>query len=347
MIVTMKQVAAKVGVSQMTISLYVHDPETNRISDQMKKKIQHAMADLNYVPSARSKTAGGRDIVGILLPFNMPIFKYELVDEYLNGIQQSLFAADYDFVFVKVQSKNDVPVLDDRTLMRCKSFRGIVLLGTRYSNYEDLVRALALLRRNKTPAVLLNYPKLVPKAIQGLTVDDRTCSPFDYLISLGHRRIAFVGGLPSSTHTVVLFDEYRSALERNGIPYDPSLVMNGGFEGYTAYRVLSDHLRQRLDFTALFCMSTQMVTGCYRAIKENGLSIPGDVSVINYGDPYFTEFLDPPLTAVHLPLSELSRECTDRLVDIIAQNISDVDQKIIKQNTLIVRQSTAVCAKRS
>ncbi len=340
--ISMQKLAEKVGVSKMTISLYLRDPQTKRISEAMKEKIEKAMSELGYEPSLNAQYGEGRKIVAILLPFDMPLFKYELVDDYLNGIQQSLFANGYDFIFLNVPTQNGVPRVDKVTLMKVRSFSGVILFGTRYTQEDDMVAVLNTLHESKIPVVLLNYPKVLDNVIQGISVDDSACAPIDYLVSLGHRRIAFMGGTPDSIHTKVLFDEYRSSLEKAGIPFDESLVFNGGFEGYKAYSVLSDNLRAGVRFSALFCMSTQMMIGCYRALKENGLRIPEDVSVINYGDPYFTEYLDPPLSTVQLPLSELGHDSADYLVYMISKGVSEIDYKIIKHNTLAIRKSTAI-----
>ena len=339
---TMQQLAEKVGVSKMTISLYLRDPQTKRISEKIKGKIEEAMAELNYEIPLNCQYGDDRRVIAILMPFNLPMFKYELVDEYLNGIQEALFANGYDFIFMSVATRNGVPVIDKTTLLKCRSFSGVVLFGTRFTQEKDLSDSLKVLRNSGIPTILLNYPLVLDNVIQGVCVDDSACAPIDFLISQGHKRIAFMGGSPNAAHTQCLFSEYRSSLERAGIPFDEDLVFDGGFEGYTAYNVLKGKISSGASFSALFCMSTQMVIGCYRALKENGMRIPDDVSVINYGDPYFTEFLDPPLTTVHLPLSDLGKDCANRLLEIIRQGIFDIDCKIIKQNTLVVRKSTAV-----
>ena len=340
--VSMQKIADKVGVSKMTISLYLKDPLTSRISDGMKEKIETAISELGYEPSLNTPHEGTKKIIAILLPFNMPIFKYELIDDYLNGIQESLFSNGYDFIFLNVPTYNGVPVIDRVTLLKVRSFSGVIIFGTRYTQEEDLKAVLNVLHKSKIPVVLLNYPKILDNVIQGLSVDDETCAPIDYLISLGHKRIAFMGGTPESAHTEVLYSEYKESLQKRGIPLDENLVFNGGFEGYHAYSILSENLKAGIRFSALFCMSTQMMIGCYRALKENGLNIPEDVSVVNYGDPYFTEYLDPPLTTIQLPLKDLGHDCADYLVYMISKGVTEIDYKIIKHNNLTVRKSTTV-----
>lgn len=340
--VTMQQLADKVGVSKMTISLYLRDTSTNRISKNIKDKIEQAMAELNYEPPLKCQFKDGKKIVAILLPFNMPIFKYELIDDYLNGIQESLFSNGYDFIFLRVSTNRGVPVIDKTTLIKCRSFSGVILFGTRYTQEADLINALNVLKDNGIPTILLNYPNPINGVIQGLNVDDNTCAPIDYLISLGHKRILFVGGTSGSAHTEYLFKEYLNSLHKAKIEYDKNLVIYGEFEGYKAYTELDKLIKSGEKFSAIFCMSTQMVIGCYRALKENGLRIPEDISVMNYGDPYFTEFLDPPLSTVHLPLNEIGRDCANYLDSIISEGIFNIDYKVIKQNTLVIRKSVSV-----
>ena len=340
--VTMQQLADKVGVSKMAISLYLRDTSTNRISESIKEKIEQAMAELGYEPPLNCQFKDGKKIVAILLPFNMPIFKYELIDDYLNGIQDSLFSNGYDFIFLRVSTNRGVPVIDKTTLMKCRSFSGVILFGTRYTQEKDLVDALSVLKANKIPTILLNYPNPLNGAIQGLNIDDSTCAPIEYLISLGHKRIIFMGGTKGSAHTEYLFKEYKASLKKAKIEFDEELVLNGEFEGYKAFTELDRIIKSGVKFSAIFCMSTQMVIGCYRALKENNLRIPEDVSVLNYGDPYFTEFLDPPLSTVHLPLNEIGADCAKYLDSIISEGIFNIDYKVIRHNALVIRKSVSV-----
>lgn len=339
--ITLQQIADAVGVSKMTVSLYLRDKSTTRVSSKLKKQIEDAITSLGYVPPVSSGSDSSNRVIGIYIPFAHPFFKYELVNTYLIGIQQELVSRNYNMMFLNRQNSHDGVLVDKKTLDLAKKCRGIIIFGTRETTKASLQGLVDIFNKNDIPVTVLNFPSRIDNALQGFTVNDTNCNPVQYLISLGHKRILFMGGSFDAFHTQEKIDEYRTTLSTNGIEVSDELIVEGDFESYSAYTALKRKMADGVKFTSVYCISTQMCVGCYRALHEGGYRIPEDVSVINYGDPYFIEFLNPALTAVYLPLEELGRSLTAKFVGLIEKGRKHITGEVVIPNKLSVRNSTS------
>lgn len=163
-----------------------------------------------------------------------------------------------------------------------------------------------------------------------------------HLVSLGHRRIAIINGPLSSTNCLHRFEGYMAAMQANGIPVRPEHVFNADL-ARTAGAVL-ERLRQVLKDkdrpTAILACGFYLALDVMALVREVGLSIPADMSLIGFDDPRSASLLDPPLTTVRQPLKEMGRrayECITQLVtgERIARQVAMLPTE------LVIRQSTA------
>jgi LacI family transcriptional regulator len=342
--VTTKALAEYLGVSKMTISLYLRDPSTTRVSRAVKNNIDTAMKELRYTPSIKTQfNRGGKtNIIAVFMPFNNPIFKYEQVNEILNGLQTTLFHNSYSLIFMKAEIEQGNAVIDKQTLLQCMSFDGVVFFGTRYTRYEKMEDVFSKFREYKIPFVVVNMPELPFDVNQVIFCNGDSCAPVEYLLSQGHRNIVYMGGIPDAYQNVMVLNEYKNALKSWNLKVDENYILNGGFENISAYEALGQFIRKGLPFTAIYSLSMQMTAGCYKKLKDEDVKVPGDVSIIGYGDPYFSELLEPALSVVHIPLEEVGRRAADLLLDQIGKSKVEYGNKVFLQNNLIIRCSTSM-----
>jgi LacI family transcriptional regulator len=158
----------------------------------------------------------------------------------------------------------------------------------------------------------------------------------DYLIGLGHTRIAFIQGRPEISSAVRREQGYRDSLIKAGIEPDPALNVPGDFTTETGYARALDLLRLERRPTAIFAANDQSALGVYRAADELGLRIPDDVSLVGFDNIYETRFLG--LTTVDQNLMEMGRAAVEMLIKLV--NDERVEVKTYKIPTrLIVRDS--------
>lgn len=128
-----------------------------------------------------------------------------------------------------------------------------------------------------------------------------------HLIERGHRAIAHVAGLAGVADTCDRLAGYRRALEEAGIGFDETLVVDGDFMEDTGQRAMRSLLDREREFTAVFAANDQSAAGALRALREAGLRVPDDVSVVGFDDTLLAHYLVPSLTTVRQPLREMGQ----------------------------------------
>ncbi|MGW2571967.1 LacI family DNA-binding transcriptional regulator [Streptomyces sp. NPDC001537] len=161
-----------------------------------------------------------------------------------------------------------------------------------------------------------------------------------HLTELGHRRIAMISGPEGQLCCSARLDGYRSAMHAAGLPVDPEIVVHAGLtrdDGYEAARTLLA-LPERP--TAVFAANDLQALGVYQAAREAGLRIPDDLSVVGFDDLPVVAWVDPPLTTVHQPLTEMAMAATE-LALTLGRGEQAPQAGLEIATTLTVRGSTA------
>jgi LacI family transcriptional regulator len=161
-----------------------------------------------------------------------------------------------------------------------------------------------------------------------------------HLVGLGHRRIACITNAPLAyTSASARLSGYLEALEAAGIPEDPALIVEGGFDPASGRTAMADLLHRRGDLTAAFVASDMVAFGALRALREAGRAIPGDVSVVGFDDIPLARHFDPPLTTIRIPARELGAAAGRALVERLAGR--DGGERTLLATELVIRDSTA------
>lgn len=348
MAATIKDIARIVGVSPTAVSRALNGcPD---IGEETRRKILEVARQLDYHPNAiarglvkrRTNTIGlfvlGRGAHG----FNDP-FAYEVIA----GVMDGASAEGYDLVLFAADS--DAPSRGfgrSGYIAKAKERRvdGLIIMGIRTDD-----PAIPGLASSTLPVVLLDVDVKGPRV--GVVTSDNAAGArqaVQYLISLGHRRIAMINGHPFATVSAERLSGYKMALERAGIAYDESLVFTGNFTGESggaAVRHFWNELPPELRPTALFAASDLMAIGAMRELREMGISVPDQVSIVGFDDIAPASHVDPPLTTVRQDRRGMGAAASRMLVSMISQ---ETGMSLVKLPTdLIVRGSTAPPARAS
>jgi LacI family transcriptional regulator len=219
-------------------------------------------------------------------------------------------------------------------LLRAQHADGIVVSGPRSGD-----RGLARLADDGFPIVLqgtlrgIRAPSVDVDNVSGAT------RAVEHLIGLGWRRIGCITNAPLAyTASQDRLAGYRHALEAAGIPYDPMLVEEAAFDAGSGHRAM-ERLLARGPIEAVFVASDVVAFGAIAAIREAGLSVPADISVVGFDDIALAAYFDPPLTTVRLPAHDLGLAAGTALLDRVAGR--PVPDRTLLPTELIVRSSTA------
>jgi LacI family repressor for deo operon, udp, cdd, tsx, nupC, and nupG len=163
----------------------------------------------------------------------------------------------------------------------------------------------------------------------------------NYLIAMGHERIALIYGQESSLLTRDRENGYRIAMQEATLPIEEGWVVEGELTLYGAIRATRNLLSHEHRPTAIFCANDEMAIGALHAIKSAGLTVPGDMSLVGFDDIRYAEVLDPPLTTIGQPAEEIGERVMYRLCREIENETAGPEAPEIVPHKLIVRQSVA------
>lgn len=302
---TMVDVAKRAGVSQATVSLVLNGAGGTRVAAATRKRVLEAADALGYRIWRRSPVGSGAlRAVGFLVDDTIT---HPLVNYAIEGAREA--AWENDCVLMVMPSRGD-PAQQAAALELLFGQRVLgVVMAAVFTSEVELPAPLRI-----APTVLINCtdpgglaPALIPAHAAGAEAATA------HLIAAGHRRIGFIVGEPWMLASRERSNGYRAALRHAGIRHDPRLARHGdGLVSGGRARAL-ELMRLPVPPTAIFCASDRMALGAYEAVKELGLAIPGDVSIVGFDDDPIARFLDPALTTIRVPHEEMGRLAVEDL----------------------------------
>ena len=215
----------------------------------------------------------------------------------------------------------------------------IVLAASGIDQPEHVAEVARLLDRFVARGGLVVSLSENPYPSPGIRIDNHGVAEMatTHLIELGHRHISYLAGPTELFVNSVRLGGYRSALETAGIPFDPSLVFEGGFT-LDGGRAASSHVAMARDVTGIVAANDLMGLGALRGLSDIGLTVPDEMSVIGIDDIIFTEYGPVPLTTVHVPLAELGRQGARLVMSLLRDG--EIESGVVPHH-LTLRQSTA------
>lgn len=198
---------------------------------------------------------------------------------------------------------------------------------------------LEAVTKSNLPAMLL-YGRHPSLSFVQVDNEGGAFAAVEHLIQLGHKRIAFLNGPSNAVGAQERLAGYIKALEKHGLKRRDDYIMTADYEQSRAYKAMKELLRREPRPTAIFAANDQMALGAISAIKDEGLSVPGDMAVVGFDDldlPSLT-FRAPPLTTVRQPIYEIAKEGAEGLIFAIEGRITDLRQRVFPSQ-LIVRST--------
>ncbi|HHY50307.1 MAG TPA: substrate-binding domain-containing protein [Alphaproteobacteria bacterium] len=306
----MTDVAQYASVSQSTVSVVLNGTPGIKISRQTRQRVADAVAALGY-RHQKSLPRRGTRIRQIAMIYDQIATSPEPIVS-IDGAREEAWKTGH--VIAAFQTYNDAD-MEPRTIDIVLRNRVDAIIYATVMTRQ--VTVPAVLYKVDIPVVLLNcftadrhFPSVVPGEVAG---GHRATNA---LIEAGHQRIAHITGEMWMDAARDRLRGYREALATADIPYDPDLVMEGNWlpsAGYESTRALMSLPNPP---TAIFCSNDRMAVGCYEALKEQGLRIPDDVSVIGYDDDEVARHLSPQLTTLVLPHRAMGRWAVEKALSL-------------------------------
>jgi LacI family transcriptional regulator len=329
---TIKDVAAIAGVSFTTVSHVVNN--SRPVSADVRAKVERAIRELDYVPSAvaRSLKARSTATIGLLVPNATNPYFAELA----RGVEDGCAKNGYCVFFC---NSDDDPA-KQRSYLRVlqeKRIDGLVIA----SAGEDSVLAQSL-AGSREPLVI------VDRNNEGVTADlvqiDHEKGAYlatKHLLQLGHADIGCITGPVSTAVSAMRVHGFIRAMAERGLEIEPNAIVESDFSatgGYAAASQLFDTLKP----SAIFACNDMMGIGALRAAAERGISVPNDCSIIGFDDVELSRYTYPALSTVGQSVRALGEMAAQTLIDRIVGKLAGTTRRRVVAPRLIKRESTAV-----
>ncbi|WP_297165746.1 LacI family DNA-binding transcriptional regulator, partial [Thermogemmatispora sp.] len=332
----LRDIAREAGVSVGTVSRVLNNH--GNVTDETRQRVLRAASRLGYFGGGRQgqgqggeeRPFEGRAVreIGFLFCSFLPktsVPTNPFWSHILHGVESEARRAN---VKVTYRAISEVQADPDRLLTMIYDMRlgGILLVGPAEA------MTVRTIQQTGTPLVLVDNYIPGTDAVLGNNLDGARLA-VEYLISLGHRRIAFMGGpfmaeaaehqgkQPPRNRVYTIerrAQGYRLALLEAGLPVLPELYEDGGLSMDGGYLACKRLLERKEQFSALFCANDEMAVGAMKALREAGLRLPEDVSLVGFDDIDMVEHLTPALTTVRVNKEALGAVALRRLLALIS-----------------------------
>jgi LacI family transcriptional regulator len=326
--VTIKDVAREASVSVATVSRVLNG--AGIVRPETARRIKDVASALRYTPhgGARSLITRKTHTLGVLLPD----LYGEFFSEVIRGID---FAARAKGFHILVSRSYEGRIQIDEAIRAMRGRVDGVLLMSPDVDAESLLNVPASL-----PVVLLC------SASRGGRTDSVTIQNFrgaremvGHLLSLGHRRVAIIKGAARNYDAAERLRGYRTALRDVGVEPERSLEREGRFTEDGGYAATLELLAVKPRPTAIFAANDSMAIGALSALREAGVRVPEDMAVAGFDDIPLARYMDPPLSSVKVPISDLGARAVEMLLDRIVHKNGHTRKRERVSTELVIRRS--------
>jgi LacI family repressor for deo operon, udp, cdd, tsx, nupC, and nupG len=294
---TIRDVAELAGVATSTVSRALSKPD--RVNPRTRERIEVAAAQLNYVPSsqARGLSSGRTNAVAVLVPDITNPFYFDII----RGTQHQLKAAGVTQLLVDTEESNEME-LEALHKMR-RTADGFILAASRLTDAQlaEVSETQPLVTINRAsasaPTVVIDTPSAIVQALE-------------HLSSLGHHRVCYVSGPPTSWSNQLRWKVFEEDSARRGM----ETHRIGPFVPKTTSGAAAADAAVRTGATACIVFNDLLAIGMLQRLRERGISVPEDMSIVGSDDIFGADFCNPPLTTISSPIEQAGRVAVSMLL---------------------------------
>lgn len=322
--VTIRDIAKATGVSATTVSNVIHG-RANRVSAETIQNINNAIKELGYVPnmSARSLVSNSSKVIGfvnhVMIRDNTNFMEDPFHSAAIGAIEAALRENGYYLMLRTVENSEELV-----TFLQNWNVDGLFFTGIFRDKFFDSLQGLNI------PVVFIDSYVRIPQFCNvGLEDFTGSYNATHYLIEKGHRRIAFAS--PNIKDGGVLqerFLGYKAALAEASIPFDKSLIFQQEMD-IASCKIVSNEIVKHPDITGLVVSADLMAAGIMAGLKENGLSVPDDISIVGFDDISLAQLVSPPLTTIRQDMNLKGRLAVDFMLQLLNGTPLDTTEVIL------------------
>jgi LacI family transcriptional regulator len=318
-----KDVAREAGVSIATVSRVVN--KLSSVKKYNREKVEEVIKKLKFRPNLSAQRLASKrnnNAIGLVIPRYGDIFHSYYALQILQGIGIAVERMKMDLLLHVTNGEN---------FLNISSVEGVIfsdIIGNE-EQVDGVVEA-------GLPCVIMNYyTKDLPVSCISIDNFNAGVDATEYLIKLGHSRIATITGALKTQVAIDRLNGYLTALEKHDIEKKKDYIKYGDFGRESARMLTKELIRIKIPPTAIFAASDEMAVGAIQVCLENGISVPGDISVIGFDDnPFALSYSPVPFTTIRQPLHKMAT--------IAAQTLNQIIQKKLRANKRIILSTELV-----
>lgn len=328
--VTLKDIAREAGVTPAAVSRALRDKYD--IGDDTKEKVKEIAKRLGYQANilARNLRTGVSNVLGLLVPDNTNPYFARLI----KGVEET---AKRNGFIVTVINTNEDAETERNAISTLLSIHvgGILSVPVTINNFNDLGIPLIFLSRLPKEGDSNNFSYVINNDISGVF------QAVSHLVDRTRSRIYFING-PRNFHPAsIRLEGFKKALEKNNIEFNNKLVIYGDNSmegGYNSFKKLLEIARPPF---GLLCCSDFIAIGVLKSIREHGLKVPEDVSLVGYDDVELLDYLEPPLSTVKQARYSIGAQGAEIIIKMLEDSTRYKHKyEVVLEPELIIRKST-------
>ncbi|MGB8648402.1 MAG: LacI family DNA-binding transcriptional regulator [Anaerolineae bacterium] len=329
---TIEDVAKRAGVSMMTVSRVING--SGDVSPETRERVERVVEELGYVPNALARGLRFKQtktIALVLTDITNPFFT-----TIARGVEDVASRQGFSVIFCNTDESEHEEGQYINVLLQ-KQVDGVLLVPACSS-----AESISLLQSRGVPVVVLD------RRVPGVSVDTVHCNSEQssyrlvrHLVELGHRRVAVLTGPQIVSTAVERVAGAQRAIREAGLDDDMPLVYYGEFTQASGYHMAQQALAAAPGLTALFATNNFVAMGALRAVREAGLRMPEDVSLVAFDDIPAAFVVEPFLTVISQPAYDVGKRATELLLNRLAGQGPAQPQEIVLPTEFILRRSSA------
>jgi LacI family transcriptional regulator len=327
-------IARLANVSPSTVSLTLNNKPG--VSDEVRRRIIGIAAEEGYKLKSPAPSENEEIVIKMLKIAKHGHIVNEwhnaFITEYLEGVETGTKKRNYK---LEVSFFNKVPVEDIVEMHRNARVDGFIILGTEFNAFE-----INHFTNITKPLVFIDtwFPLALVDCID-IDNDDAVFRAIQHLYNYGHRSIGLIKGSYYTRNFRMREAGFRESMEYFSLPVQENFIVSVDPMIDRAFQDITKFLAGDRFPTAFFCMSDIMAYSLMRALRDHGLRVPEDVSVIGFDDLPSSRYTDPPLTTVRVSAHQIGERALERLSDRINGLTHDNPEKILVSGRLMIRDS--------
>lgn len=334
--ITIYDIAKEAGVSAATVSRVLTN--SARVRPEKKKRVLELVEKYNFKPNALAK--GLSDTRSKVLGIMAADIRNPYYAELSVACEQAARDAGYTVLLCNTlgETQREEDILQ---MLRAQQAEAIIQMGGRVDDLVSNMEYVELVNQIMATTPVIITGKLDGTQCPMVRIDSMETMNLlmEHLLSLGHRRIAVIGGRMSVLSTYEKFLRYKQILKENGIPFDPDLISgDGSYNEVIGYRQMDEMLDKGVVPTAVIAVNDSTAAGVMRSIVEHGYRIPEDISLVSYDNTNMAQIMIPKLTSVDYNYEEFGKALVETAIDAIeGKNVGYLKTVTPK---LVVRESS-------